>query len=116
MALIDDETDKILFEYIFHNHQKQMYEIANGILHNREDAEDAVQNALLNIARHMANIPKGNTKLLHAYVYTTTRNAALLLLRKKSRDVETVPIEDLPLSSDEDPIDNIIHWDDYKSF
>lgn len=114
-ALIDDESDKILFEDIFYNHQKQMFVIAKGILHNREDAEDAVQNALLNIARHMDGVPKNNTKLRNAYIYTTARNAALSILRKKSREVETISMEELPLSSGSDPVESILHWDDYET-
>ena len=112
-ALIDDDTDKRLFEDIFINYQKQMFAIAKGILHNREDAEDAVQNALLNIARHMKSIPKGNVQLLRAYLYTTTRNAATSILRKKSREVETVPMEELPLASDCDLIEHLINLDNY---
>lgn len=113
-ALIDDETNKLLFEDIFYNHQKQMFAIAKGILHNREDAEDAVQNALLNIARHIDSIPKNSTKLRDAYIYTTARNAAFSILRKKSREVETVSMEELPLSSGGDPIESILHWDNYE--
>lgn len=114
-ALIDDESDKILFEDIFYNHQKQMFAIAKGILHNREDAEDAVQNALLNIVRHMGDVPRNNTKLRDAYVYATARNAALSILRKKSREIETVSMEELPLSSGGDPVESILHWDDYET-
>lgn len=113
-ALIDDESDKLLFEDIFNNYQKQMLVIAKGILHNHEDAEDAVQNALLNIACHMGSVPRDCTQLLRAYVYTTTRNAAISLLRKKSREVETVPMEELHLASDYDPIEHLISRDNYS--
>lgn len=114
-TLIDDESDKLLFEEIFNDYQKQMLAIAKGILKNREDAEDAVQNALLNIARHMKSVPKDSVQLLRAYLYTTTRNAAISLLRKKSREVETVPMEALPLASGCDPIDYLVDWDNYDN-
>lgn len=113
-ALIENESDKLLFEDIFNNHKKQMLSIAKGILHNHEDAEDAVQDALFNIARHMNSIPKHNDQLLRAYIYSTVRNTALSHLRKKTRQVKTVSMDELPLSAGMDPIECIIHMDDYE--
>ena len=112
-SLIDDETDKQRFEDIYYCYHKQMLVIAKGILHNQQDAEDAVQNALLNIARHMDRVPKGNQKILTAYIYTTARNTAISLLRKKSREVETVNMDALPLAVIDDPIERIMQQDDY---
>lgn len=112
-SLIDDESDKQRFEDIYYNYHKQMIVISKGILRNQQDAEDAVQNALLNIARHMDRVPKGNHKILSAYIYTTTRNTAISMLRKKSREVETVNMDALPLSITDDPIEQIMQQDDY---
>ena len=114
-SLIDDESDKQRFEDIYYGYHKQMIVIAKGILRNQHDAEDAVQNALLNIARHMERVPKGNQKVLSAYIYTTTRNAAISLLRKKSREVETVNMESIPLPVTDDPVLQIMQQDDYQT-
>ena len=111
--LIDDESGKQRFEDIYYSYRKQMLAIAKGILHNQQDAEDAVQNALLNIARHMDRVPSGNSKILSAYIFTTTRNEAISQLRKKAREVDTVNMDELPLSVTDDPIEEIMKQDDY---
>lgn len=111
--LIDDETDKQRFEDIYYSYHKQMLVIAKGVLHNQQDAEDAVQNALLNIARHMDRVPKGNPKILSAYIYTTARNEAVSQLRKKAREVKTINKDEMPLSAADDPVEEIMKQDDY---
>ena len=83
-SLINDEKDKLRFEEIYYSYHKTMYAIANGILQNKEDSEDAVQIALLNLARHMDKVPSSNEKVLSAYIYTTIRNTAYSILRKKA--------------------------------
>ena len=40
-SLINDEKDKLRFEEIYYSYHKTMYAIANGILQNKEDSEDA---------------------------------------------------------------------------
>ena len=92
----------------------RFYRVAYYLLESEEDAEDAVQDALFNIARHMNSIPKHNDQLLRAYIYSTVRNAALSHLRKKTRQVKTVSMDELPLSAGMDPIECIIHMDDYE--
>lgn len=114
-ALIDDESDKLRFEEIYNNYHKAMFIIAKGILKNKEDAEDALQVALLNIARHMDKVPTGNEKVLRAYIYTTARNTALSLLRKKAREVDTFSMDDLPLTIGDDPLETIMNHNDYAT-
>ncbi|MGN0612991.1 MAG: RNA polymerase sigma factor [Porcipelethomonas sp.] len=50
LALIDDDDNKNLFEELYYEYRNGMYNIAFGILHNVEDAEDAVHEAFLCIA------------------------------------------------------------------
>ncbi len=114
-SLIDDESDKLRFEEIYYGYHKRMFVIAKGLLKSKEDAEDAVQIALLNIARHMERVPKGNEKVLSAYIYTTTRNTALSILRKKAREVDTVDMDSLPLSVGNDPLEAMMKQSDYAT-
>lgn len=86
---------------------------AKKILGNNEDAEDAVQVSLLNLARHMDKVPTGNEQVLNAYIFTTVRNAALSMLRKKSREIDTISMDELPLSIGGDPMEMIMKQNDY---
>ena len=74
-------------EYIVQTYQKQMLFVANRILHNLHDAEDAVQTALLRISQQCYKLPE-HEEALRAYVLTAARNAALDLLPKQSKEVD----------------------------
>ena len=49
-AMIDDKPDQLRFERVYHSYRRQMLVVAERVLHDREEAEDAVQNALLGLA------------------------------------------------------------------
>jgi len=55
--MIPSRKDQIRYDQIYFEYRKQMYAAAFRILRNKEDAEDAVQNALLGIARNMHLVP-----------------------------------------------------------
>ena len=112
-ALIDDESEKLRFEEIYYSYHKRMYVIAKKILGNSEDAEDAVQISLLNLARQMDRVPTENDQVLKAYIFTTVRNAALSMLRKKAREIDTISMDELPLSIGDDPLEMIMKQNDY---
>ena len=43
---IEDEKDRSFVERLYVDHAKKMYQLANSILHNHEDAQDAVHNTI----------------------------------------------------------------------
>lgn len=45
LQMLDTPEEKIQFEQIYLNYRGLMYHVAERILHNRQDAEDAVHNA-----------------------------------------------------------------------
>ena len=94
LALIDDEKDKIEFREIYEEYSKQMWYVANEILHDRFLAEDAVHDAFLGIARNFSKIRSFEPKTIRAYVITSARNAALMIERKNRSD-NTIDIERL---------------------
>lgn len=94
LALIDDEKDKIEFREIYEEYSKQMWYVANEILHDRFLAEDAVHDAFLGIARNFSKIRSFEPKTIRAYVITSARNAALMIERKNKSD-NTIDIERL---------------------
>ena len=94
-AVIDDAEDIKRFERLYYGYRKQMLFVANELLHDTHEAEDAVQNALLGIARSMKSLPDGDEKLVRAYVLTAAKNAALNLLPKKQRRDSELDIDTL---------------------
>ena len=52
LQMLDTPEEKIRFEQIYEKYRGLMYHVADNILHNRQDAEDAVHNAFLQIIKH----------------------------------------------------------------
>lgn len=112
MAMIDDEADQLRFADIYNQYRKQMLYVSYHILNDYQEAEDAVQVALLGIAQHIASVPAGNEKVVKAYVLTAARNAALNLAAKKKR-LEADNILDFPLTSNDDLFEQVAASEDY---
>ena len=113
-ALIDDEQEEFRFEEIYHGYRRQMLYVAQGILRNPMDAEDAVQTALLGIARQIRRIPSHDPKILRAYVLTAAKNAALNMLPKKQRQDELLDISELDMANDQDLFEQVAASENYE--
>jgi RNA polymerase sigma-70 factor (ECF subfamily) len=62
-----------------------MFYVANGYLHNHEDAEDAVHQAFVRIAKCIQSIDDSSPEKLKGLVTTITTRCAIDLLRKRDR-------------------------------
>lgn len=69
---------------IYTQHKQGLFSLAVSVTRNSAEAEDAVQDAFMKLARKNI-VPKGDPV---SYVYATVRNAALDRLRKKKRVVD----------------------------
>lgn len=87
-AMIEDSADVMTFEYIYAHYRRQMLCVAKQILPTHEDAEDAVQNALLKLAKGIKQVPVEDTRRQKAYVLTAARNAAVSILEQVKRKEE----------------------------
>ncbi len=113
-ALIDDEKDQLRFEEIYYAYRKQMLLVAQRILHDPIEAEDAVQTALLGIAKQIKRIPSHNPQIVRAYALTAAKNAALNLLPKKRQQQELLSITDIDIADDTNLFDQIAASQDYE--
>lgn len=86
LTLIDDENDRDYFEEIYEKYHKMMFDCAMKILKNHHDAEDAVQQVLLNLWKYIYNVKKVSEKKLTGYLYATTRNHCCDL-REKNKHI-----------------------------
>lgn len=107
-ALIDNEADQLRFADIYNTYCKQMLLVANKILHNSWDAEDAVQMALMGIAKHMQSIPTDDPLKLRSYVLTAAKNTALNMLTRKQQEEELEEVTDLLTSSTDDLFQQVV--------
>lgn len=84
LQTLDIKGEKYLLLFIYQTHKKQMLWVANQILPNKEDAEDAVHNALLGIAKNISRLKHANEKDLKNYALKAAQNAARNILRKET--------------------------------
>lgn len=96
LALVDTENGRILFETIYYSFQQQMFHVAYNILKSTQLAEDAVQEALLGIAKTVDRIHFNGDKELRAYVFTTTKRAAITI--KKAEEKKAGAFEEFQCS------------------
>lgn len=113
-AMIDDTQDQLRFEDIYYSYRKQMLLVAQRILHDPMEAEDAVQTAFLGIARQIKRIPAGNPQIVRAYVLTAAKNAALNMLPKRQQQNELLSISELDIADDHNLFDQIAASQDYE--
>lgn len=77
VCAFDMADDKLLFQKLYTDNLQDMYAVAFAILHNREDAEDAVHQSFLKIADSFARLSRLSGDRLKAYIVVVTRNTAI---------------------------------------
>lgn len=113
LAMIESEEHKLTFEHIYNNYAKQMQYIANNILQDPYIAEDAVQEALFNIARFIDCVPTHTKSATKAYVYIVIRNISWKMLKDEKKWRSYIDISTLPLRTGTDLFDRLIQSEDY---
>ena len=91
LQMLDTPEEKIRFEQIYIKYRSLMYHAANGVLHNRQDAEDAVHNAFLRILKQFKRLQNIPAQDLAPLVTVIARNEAISLQRKRK---EEAPLEE----------------------
>ena len=91
LQMLDTPEEKIRFEQIYLKYRGLMYHVSDGILHNRQDSEDAVHNAFLKVINKFSKFQDAPAKDLARQIVAIARNEALSLLRKQR---DTAPLED----------------------
>lgn len=99
--IIDDPKHLARFEEIYEEYYRQMFYTANKVLNDAYEAEDAVQDAFIGIARNMKTVSEITNKTdLSYYVHTAAKHAALNRLPKKKIYTESIPLDKVPFISD----------------
>lgn len=101
LQLIDSEPDKSTFEQVYHRYRGLMYHVAYEILHSRQDAEDAVHQAFVSIAKNIKKISDPACTKTQGYVVTIVEHQAIDMYRaRRRRSAEPLDEEAAGLSFD----------------
>jgi RNA polymerase sigma-70 factor (ECF subfamily) len=93
MAIIDDEDDKQTFDKLCREYKNMMLNIAFNILGNKQDAEDAVQDAFIRIAQNFKTIRRNISPETANQFSIIARNASIDIYRK-NKQIETIPLNE----------------------
>ncbi len=85
LQMIDTPEEKHKFEVIYEAYRGLMFYIANRILHNELDAEDAVHTAFVAIAENLQKIDEPLCPKTKGYIVTIVESKAIDLYRRKQR-------------------------------
>ena len=90
LSVIETDDLKSRFEELYIKYSQLMYAVAFKILKNNEDAEDAVHQSFLNIARHFDKVNNISRQDIKPYLAVVVRNAAINILRSNKRHESVV--------------------------
>lgn len=113
-AMVEAPAERMRFEEVYHQYVHQMLAVAQRILKNNSDAEDAVQNALIGIARNIDRLPTADPKVTRAYVLTAAKNAALSMLPQKQFCDNLLDIDELNVAAVDNAFETIVQSQDYQ--
>lgn len=89
LQMIETPEEKSKFEQLYLEYRGLMFHVAYEILHNDQDAEDAVHQAFVKIAENIKKIDNPKCPKTHGYVVTIVENKAIDQYRKM-RKFQTV--------------------------
>ncbi len=106
---IENKDQKSRLEELYVTYRRPMQAMAQSVLRNRQDAEDAVQTIFVNIAKKEPGVlkPGANEKDVKNYLLAAVKNTAINMLKKKQ---VLLPDEDLDKISSmrDDDFENLI--------
>ena len=100
--------DVAAFEQLVKRYDRKLFRIAQHVTHNREDAEDAVQDAFLKAFQHLGEFREDSK--FSTWLIRITLNQSLMKVRKQRRAIREVSLEeDFQAGEDMHPME-VIDW------
>ena len=88
--MIRNESDREYVKDLYIKYEQAMFKIAYNILHNKTDAEDAVQNTFIKIIDNLEKIRAIDSNETRLFLAIITKNAAKDIQRKANHLPESV--------------------------
>lgn len=95
LSMLETPEEKSTFEQLYLEYKGLMFHVAYGILHNEQDAEDAVHQAFVKIAENIKKIDAPVCPKTHSYVVTIVENKAIDQYRKLQKHQTVELIEEI---------------------
>jgi RNA polymerase sigma-70 factor (ECF subfamily) len=99
LQMIETAAERDRFQALYEAYRGLMFHVANKVLQNTQDAEDAVHLAFVSIAEHIDGVPAELGPQARSLVVTIAERKAIDLYRAK-RKHPMVDLDELPLSYD----------------
>ena len=96
---LDSERKRIL-SYVYEKYGRRMFSAAKRIVNNDSDAEDALHNAFVKVAKRLDKIDKDDHDALCGYLLTVVKNEAVNIIRKRKNTVPLDEAAELPCKCD----------------
>ena len=91
--MLETADERLKIEEIFHTYGNLMFHVANKILNNDHDAEDAVQQAMFAIYQNLEKFSEIKCPQSRSFIVTIVERKAIDLYRTKQRDA-AIPFEE----------------------
>lgn len=88
ISMLDDPDDQRKFEHLYTTYRQTMYYVANRVLNDEHEAEDAVHQAFIRIMHHLDDIDENDKAKTKSYLSIVAQNMAIDIYRKKKRERE----------------------------
>ncbi len=99
LQMIESPSDKAKFEQLYLYYQAFMYHVAFQILQNKHDAEDAVHNAFLSIAKNIEKVGETIGRRTQGYVFVIVERKAIDIYReRKKKECDELNEEEIGIS------------------
>ena len=95
LQMIETPEEKSKFERLYLEYRGLMYHVAYEILHNEQDAEDAVHQAFVKIAENIKKIDDPVCPKTQSYVVTIVENKAIDLYRANKRKNSSLYLDEI---------------------
>lgn len=95
LQMLETPEEKSKFEQLYLEYKGLMFHVAYEILHNEQDAEDAVHQAFVKIAENIKKIDDPICPKTHSYVVTIVENKAIDQYRKQQKHQTVELIEEI---------------------
>lgn len=95
LQMLETPEEKSKFEQLYLEYKGLMFHVAYEILHNEQDAEDAVHQAFVKIAENIKKIDDSICPKTHSYVVTIVENKAIDQYRKQQKHQTVELIDDI---------------------
>jgi RNA polymerase sigma-70 factor (ECF subfamily) len=118
--MIDLQEDKDKFNEIHEKYEVMMYRVIYSVLKNKEDTEDALQDAFMTLAKNISKIDSVSCRKTETLLVILSRNTAIDHYRKNKRQRENVElwqdedIDNLESSATLDSLSKLVSKEGYR--